>query len=107
MERYSKVYGSKWQSQYSEELKLKVCQEYLDGQAGLRELEQKYKLGNSRISAWLKSFGLEKKRPVYVSSYIMPAKKEPDIQPEDSALAAASVLACGPRSGLQHDDPLA
>lgn len=85
MERYSKTYGSKWQSQYSEAFKRKICQEYLTGDEGLSFLERKYNLGNSRISAWLKSFGLEKKRPVYVSSCIMPAKRDPDIQPEDSA----------------------
>ena len=79
------MYGSKWQSQYSEEFKRKICQEYLTGDEGLSFLERKYNLGNSRISAWLKSFGLEKKRPVYVSSCIMPAKRDPDIQPEDSA----------------------
>lgn len=85
MERYSKIYESKWQSQYSEEFKRKVCQEYLDGDEGLRALEQKYNLGNSRISAWLKSFGLEIKKTIYLSSPIMPAKKDPDIQSEDSA----------------------
>jgi transposase len=85
MERYSKTYGSKWQSQYSEEFKRKVCQEYLDGNEGLSSLERKYHLGNSRISVWLKSFGLEIKKTIYLSSSIMPAKKDPDIQPEDSA----------------------
>jgi transposase-like protein len=85
MERYSKTYGSKWQSQYSEEFKRKVCQEYLDGNEGLGALERKYNLGNSRISAWLKLYGLEKKKTIYLSSSIMPLKKDPDIQPEDSA----------------------
>ena len=79
------MYGSKWQSQYSEEFKRKVCQEYLDGQGGLRSLEQKYNLGNSRISCWLKSFGLGIKKPIYLSSYVMPAKKQQDIPTEDSA----------------------
>ena len=85
MERYSKIYGSKWQNQYSEEFKRKVCQEYLAGEDGLSTLERKYNLGNSRISAWLKSFGLEIKKTIYLSSPIMPAKKDSDIQSEDSA----------------------
>ena len=83
MERYSKIYKSKWQSQYSEEFKRKVCREYLDGNQGLRTLEKKYKLGNSRISGWLKSFGLEIKRTVYLPLPIMP-RKEQDMQPGDS-----------------------
>lgn len=85
MERYSKVFGSKWQSQYSEEFKRSVCREYLDGQEGLRALEQKYNLGNSRISAWLRSFGWEIKKTIYLSSHIMPAKSDPGIPAEDSA----------------------
>jgi len=84
MERYSKICKSKWQSQYSEEFKRKVCTEYLDGELGLRTLEKKYKLGNSRISGWLRSFGLEIKRTVFLPLPIMP-KKEQDIQPGDSA----------------------
>jgi transposase len=85
MERYSKVFGSKWQSQYSEEFKRKVCQEYLDGQDSRTTIERKYKLGNSRITFWLKSFGLEAKKAIYLSSYVMPAKKDQDIPAEDSA----------------------
>ena len=85
MERYSKVFGSKWQSQYSEEFKRAVCREYLDGQDGLRALEQKYNLGNSRISAWLRSFGWEIKKTIYLSSPIMPAKSDLNIPAEDSA----------------------
>lgn len=85
MERYSKVFGSKWQSQYSEEFKRAVCREYLDGQEGLRSLEQKYNLGNSRVSAWLRSFGWEIKKTIYLSSHIMSAKSDPGIPTEDSA----------------------
>lgn len=85
MERYSKVFGSKWQSQYSEEFKRAVCREYLDGQEGLSALEQKYNLGNSRISAWLRSFGWEIKKTIYLSSHIMPAKKDPGMPSEESA----------------------
>ncbi len=66
MERYSKIYKSKWQSQYSDEFKRKICQEYLDGTAGLHLLERKYKLGNSRLTCWLKSYGLEVKKTIYL-----------------------------------------
>lgn len=83
MDRYSKIYKSKWQSQYSDAFKRKVCQEYLEGEQNLRALERKYKLGNSRISGWLRSFGLGIKRTVYVPSPIMP-KKDQDILPDDS-----------------------
>ncbi|WPU97513.1 hypothetical protein SNE26_04145 [Mucilaginibacter sp. cycad4] len=85
MERYSKVYGSKWQSQYSEEFKRKVCQEYLEGQESRTTIERKYKLGNSRIAFWLKSFGLEMKKTIYVSSNDMPTKKDQDVPAENSA----------------------
>ncbi|MGB4775624.1 MAG: hypothetical protein WBP45_10650 [Daejeonella sp.] len=83
MERYSKVYESKWQSQYSEEFKHKVCREYLDGSDSRTTLERKYKLGNSRLTSWLKSFGLEVKKAIYLSSYVMPAKKDQDVLTED------------------------
>lgn len=84
MERYSKVYASKWQSQYSEEFKLKVCREYLDGLSSRKSIERKYKLGNSRITSWLRSFGWDVSKSVLVSSYVMPTKTKPkqDIQDE-------------------------
>lgn len=85
MERYSKVFGSKWQSQYSEEFKRSVCREYLDGHESLQTLQKKYKLGNSRITVWLKSFGWDVKKIIYLSSNTMPAKKDQDIQAEDNA----------------------
>jgi transposase-like protein len=84
MERYSKVFGSKWQSQYSEEFKRSVCRAYLDGTDSRTTIERKYKLGNSRLTAWLKSFGWEVKRPIYLSSYVMPPEKDQDIPAEDS-----------------------
>jgi transposase-like protein len=87
MERYSKIYKSKWQSQYSEEFKRKVCQEYLDGNDSLQMLQKKYKVGNSRITFWLKSFGLSVKKPIYLSSYVMPAKKDPETKAEDDVSA--------------------
>jgi len=85
MERYSKIYKSKWQSQYSEEFKQQVCQEYLDGSCGRTTIERKYNLGNSRLTSWLSSRGLAIKRPIYLSSYVMPSKKDPDVPVEDKA----------------------
>lgn len=79
------MFGSKWQSQYSEEFKRKVCQEYLEGQDSRTTIERRYKLGNSRITFWLKSFGLETKKTIYLSSYVMPVKKDHDVPAEDSA----------------------
>jgi len=78
MERYSKIYNSKWQSQYSEEFKLKVCHEYLNGIDGIRFLEQKYCLGNSRLSNWLKKYGFEIRKTIYLPLTIMSAKKTQD-----------------------------
>lgn len=83
MDRYSKIHKSKWQSQYSEEFKRQICQEYLDSSTPIRALEKRYKLGNSRITFWLKSYGLEVKKTIYLPSAIMPAKKEPILKPDD------------------------
>ena len=73
------------QCKYSEEFKRSVCQEYLDGYECRKAIERKYKLGNSRLTIWLKSFGMELNKPICVSSYIMPAKKDQGIPAEDSA----------------------
>ena len=42
MQRHVKTYQSKWQNQYTEE--------FLQGTFTLRSLEQKHKLGNSRLN---------------------------------------------------------
>jgi len=57
MEKYSKKYASKWQSQYSEEFKRHVCNEFLTGTETKRAVEHKFKLGNSRLDCWLKELG--------------------------------------------------
>jgi hypothetical protein len=57
MERYSKRYPSKWQSQYSEEFKRHVCQDFLIGTLTRRQVEHKYGIGNSRLTCWLKEQG--------------------------------------------------
>lgn len=83
MERYSKIYKSKWQSQYSEEFKRKVCQEYISGTALRRSVEKKYNLGNSRLTCWLKLFGMEVNRTNFLPSF-MPVKNEPDPKQEET-----------------------
>jgi hypothetical protein len=57
MERYSKCYLSKWQSQYSVEFKMHVCQDFLLGTLTRRQVEHKYRIGNSRLTYWLKELG--------------------------------------------------
>src|SRR5687767_3110199 len=72
MERYSKVYSSKWQSQYSEEFKRFVCDEYLQGDLSRKALERKYKLGNTRLTVWLKEYGYQLKKVYFAPLLPMP-----------------------------------
>ena len=65
MDKYSEVHPGKWQSKYSIEFKRRVCQEYLNGEIGIRALEKKYSLGNSRVTFWLKELGYEVKQAYY------------------------------------------
>jgi transposase-like protein len=67
MERYSEVHPSKWQSKYSEEFKRFICNEYLNGSSTRREIVAKYKIGNSRLTYWLREKGYD-----YVKSRIVP-----------------------------------
>lgn len=67
MERYSKKYSSKWQSQYSEEFKRHVCNDFITGALTRRAIEHKFKLGNSRLDCWLKKMGYNYSRPRLVS----------------------------------------
>lgn len=83
MERYSKKYSSKWQSQYSEEFKRHVCIDFLTGELTRRAVEHKFKLGNSRLDNWLKELGYNFTRSHLVPLYAMskqapssPEKKE-------------------------------
>jgi len=48
MERFSKTSSSKWQSNYSEEFKRFVCNDFLTGMLTRREIENKYTIGHSR-----------------------------------------------------------
>lgn len=72
MERYSKKYASKWQSQYSDEFKRYVCHEFLTGTLTRRAIEQKFKLGNSRINFWLKELGYDYTKPRLIPLCVMP-----------------------------------
>jgi transposase-like protein len=65
MERFSRVRPGKWQSHYSEEFKRMVVDEYLKGNITLRALSEKYNIGNSRISYWLKDLGYEIKKAYF------------------------------------------
>lgn len=59
------------------EFKLKVCNEYINGNDGIRFLEKKYGLGNSRLTTWLKLYGIEIRKTIYLPLGIMAAKKKP------------------------------
>jgi transposase len=72
MERYSKISSSKWQSQYSEEFKRFVCNEFLTGTLTRREVEDKYNIGHSRINYWLKDLGFDYSQPSIV---VLPSMK--------------------------------
>lgn len=66
MERHKKLYSSKWQNQYTEEFKREVCHDFLTGDLSRRQIEHKYKLGNSRLTYWLKEFGYQVKKTSFV-----------------------------------------
>lgn len=63
MERYLKEHSSKWQSKYSEEFKRFVCNDFLTGTLTRREVEDKYNIGHSRITYWLKDLGYDYSKP--------------------------------------------
>ncbi|HEY8402185.1 MAG TPA: hypothetical protein VIK89_13040 [Cytophagaceae bacterium] len=83
MERYKKLYSSKWQNQYTEEFKRHVCNDFLTGELTRREVEKKYNLGNSRLSFWLKEFGYEVKKTSFVVFPTMANSLKEDINPHD------------------------
>ncbi|OXB06789.1 hypothetical protein [Flavobacterium pectinovorum] len=73
MERYSKTSSSKWQSKYSEEFKRFVCNDFLTGTLTKREIENKYNIGHTRLTYWLKEIGFDYSNPSIVS---LPRMKE-------------------------------
>ncbi len=83
MERYSKKYASKWQSQYSEKFKRHVCNDFLSGTLTRRQVEHKYKIGNSRLTYWLKEMGYDYTKPQSVPLTIMTEVFKPDHQGKD------------------------
>lgn len=86
MERYKQVYSSKWQSQYTEEFKRHVVNEFLKGDLTRREVERKFQIGNSRLTYWLRDFGITiKKRSIASFHSTMPTSKaEKDKQSEST-----------------------
>lgn len=85
MEKYSRKRPGKWQSQYSEEFKRSVVEEYINGTISVRKLEQKHKLGNSRVTVWLKEFGYELKN-IYFPCVVL--KEIPEMPKEKSDKAS-------------------
>jgi len=83
MERYSKIYPSKWQNQYTEEFKRYVCNDYLTGDLTRKQIERKYQLGNYRLTFWLKEFGYEVKKPSFVFFPAMSTTKKGEHQNQD------------------------
>jgi hypothetical protein len=77
MERYSKKYPSKWQSQYSDEFKQHVCTDFLTGSLTRRQVEKKYKIGNSRLTCWLKDIGYDYSQARLVPLSGMPEESKP------------------------------
>ena len=90
MQRHVKTYQSKWQNQYTEEFKRSVCEEFLQGTSTLRSLEQKHKLGNSRLNHWLNEFGYQIKKPYILETPVMALK--PTIKPDSSESAQVREL---------------
>lgn len=88
MERYSKRSSSKWQSKYSEEFKRFVCHDFLTGTLTKREIENKYNIGHSRLTYWLKEIGYDYSKPSIVSLPSMKeyTKKLADRKEEESVL---------------------
>lgn len=84
MERYSKSFSSKWQSRYSEEFKLFVCEEFLTGTATRREVETKYNIGHTRITYWLAELGYDYSKPSIVPLPNMANRSEPPSSNKES-----------------------
>jgi len=57
MERFKEQHTTKWQNRYSDAFKEAVIQDFLTGTLTRREVERKYKIGNSRLTYWLKEKG--------------------------------------------------
>ncbi len=75
MERYSKTSSSKCQCKYSEEFKLFVCNDFLTGTLTKREIENKYNIGHTRLTYWLKEIGFDYSNPSIVSLPGMKSKQ--------------------------------
>ncbi|WP_106791664.1 hypothetical protein [Aquimarina sp. Aq78] len=87
MERYCKTSSSKWQSRYSEEFKRFVCNEFLTGTVTRREVEDKYHIGHSRITYWLKELGYDYSKPSIVPLPIMADQSEPSSNNKEASLS--------------------
>lgn len=77
MENHKKVYSSKFKTRYSEAYKHSIVEEYLQGNVSAKSLEKKYKLGNSRLTFWLKELGFDLKRvysPAFTPIHMISSK---------------------------------
>ncbi|MFM7017909.1 hypothetical protein [Flavobacterium sp.] len=86
MERYLKEHSSKWQSKYSEEFKRFVCNDFLTGTLTRREVEDKYNIGHSRITYWLKELGYDYSQPSIVVLPSMENKDKTQVSKETDSL---------------------
>ncbi len=86
MERYLKEHSSKWQSKYSEEFKRFVCNDFLTGTLTRREVEDKYNIGHSRITYWLKELGYDYSQPSIVVLPSMENKDKTQVSKEVDSL---------------------
>ncbi len=57
MKRFIQQHSTKWQNRYSEEFKQIVITDFLTGTLSRKEVERKYKIGNSRLTYWLRDRG--------------------------------------------------
>lgn len=57
MERFIEQHPTKWQNRYSNEFKHAVITDFLTGNLTRRAVEKKYKIGNSRLTYWLRDKG--------------------------------------------------
>jgi len=95
MKRHVKKCASKWQNQYTEEFKRHVCDDFLTGTLCRAEIERKYKLGNSRLTVWLKEFGYEIRKPekLFLATMVKSSKLDPSIGDIKKELEDAKLLA--------------
>jgi transposase len=108
MEKYQKESLSKWHNQYGEEFKRHVCNEFLTGTLTRNAVEQKYGLGKSHVTHWLKEMGYDYKQPRLVSLPTMSQntsssrESQADVNKLKKELEDAKLLAEAYRKMIEH-----